>query len=91
MRCFLLFVKDSLHHPNLTLKPKDKALGERCIDALLSHMRTLHDFDSKDGLWDLQQNYPFYHLENEGTGSQVDAVRCLSAQELYDKVVPYHP
>ena len=90
MRCFLLFVKDSLHHPNLTLKPKDKALGERCIDALLSHMRTLHDFDSKDGLWDLQQNYALYHLENEGT-SQVDAVRCLSAQELYDQVVPYHP
>jgi len=73
------------------LKPKDKALGERCIDALLSHMRTLHDFDSEDRLWDLQQNYAFYHLENEGTGYHVDAVRCLSAQELYDKVVPYHP
>ena len=73
------------------LKPKDKALGERCIDALLSHMRTLHDFDSEDSLWDLHENYAFYHLENEGTGSHVDPVRCLSAQELYDKVVPYHP
>lgn len=73
------------------LKPKDKALGERCIDALLSRMRTLHDFDSENRLWDLHENYAFYHLESEGTGSHVDAVRCLSALELYDKVVPYHP
>ena len=73
------------------LKPKDKALGERCIDALLSRMRTLLDVDNKDRLWDLHENYAFYHLENEGTGSHVDPVRCLSAQELYDLVVPYHP
>jgi hypothetical protein len=51
-------------------------------------MRTLHDFDR---LWDLRPEHPLCHLENEGTGSQVDAVRCLSAQELDDKVVPYHP
>ncbi len=69
------------------LKSKDKALGERCIDALLTHMRTLHDFDR---LWDLRPEHPLCHLENVAPGIQVDAVRCLSAQELYDKVVLYH-